>query len=115
MAVKIAISVVLLALLFSRIDVDHLWQLARGASVWWLAIAMLIFLVNVLASTWRWRILLKAQHVDVPVRRLLESFLVEGRPNPELLTVARSGLADVHWMARPVSTLPLASRSVAVS
>ena len=36
----------------------------------------LIYFVNVLASTWRWHLLLDAQHVHVRRRSLLGSFLV---------------------------------------
>jgi uncharacterized membrane protein YbhN (UPF0104 family) len=114
MAVKIAISVVLLALLFSRIDVDHLWQIARGASVWWLSIAMLIFLVNVLASTWRWRILLKAQHVDVPARRLFESFLVAQFLNNFLPSNVGGDVIRIADTAKPAGSKTLATTIVLV-
>jgi uncharacterized membrane protein YbhN (UPF0104 family) len=76
MAVKLAVSVALLALLFSRIDVARLWASVRRASVPWLLVAVSVYVLNVLAATWRWHLLLAAQ--DVPVRRrtLLGSFLV---------------------------------------
>ena len=76
MAAKLAVSVVLLAFLFSRIDVGSLWASARRASVPWLAAAIGIYLVNVLISVWRWRLLLEAQDIDLPWRMLLGSFLV---------------------------------------
>ena len=50
--VKIAVSAALLALLFSRIDVDRLWAGARNASLSWLAIALLLYFANVLAGIW---------------------------------------------------------------
>src|SRR5919108_4073823 len=74
--VKLAVSVVLLAVLFSRIDAGRLWHTARQASLSWLAAALALLFVNVLAATWRWRLLLQAQRVDVPRRSLLGSFLV---------------------------------------
>jgi uncharacterized membrane protein YbhN (UPF0104 family) len=114
MAVKIAISVVLLALLFSRIDVDHLWRIARGASVWWLSIALVIFLVNVLASTWRWRILLKAQHVDVPARRLFESFLVAQFLNNFLPSNVGGDVIRIADTAKPAGSKTLATTIVLV-
>jgi hypothetical protein len=58
-ALKIAVSIVLLAILFSRVDM-----------------AGLIYTVNVAVGTWRWRLLLEAQHVRIPPLRLLGSFLV---------------------------------------
>jgi glycosyltransferase 2 family protein len=76
LAVKLSVSIILLSVLFSRIDVARLWATARQASILWLAAAMLLFFVNVLAATWRWHLLLSAQSVTVRVRTLLASFLV---------------------------------------
>jgi len=76
MAAKLAVSVVLLAFLFSRIDLASLWASARRASVPWLTVALGIYFFNVLLSVWRWRVLLDAQDVDLPWRMLLGSFLV---------------------------------------
>src|SRR3954468_4282961 len=75
-AVKAAVSIGLLYLLFSRVDVSRLWSVARQASPVWLATALLLYFVMILASTWRWRVLLRAQHVDLPYRFLTQSFLV---------------------------------------
>jgi uncharacterized protein (TIRG00374 family) len=76
LAVKIAVSIILLSILLSRIDTGQLWETARKASLAWLGVAIVIYFVNVLASVWRWRLLLRAQDVPVPRRTLLGSFLV---------------------------------------
>jgi uncharacterized membrane protein YbhN (UPF0104 family) len=76
LAVKLSVSIALLAILFSRIDVSALWDKARDASLPWLLAAMLIYALNVLAATWRWHLLLAAQDVAVPTRRLMGSYLV---------------------------------------
>jgi uncharacterized membrane protein YbhN (UPF0104 family) len=76
LAAKIAVSIILLVVLFSRIDVGRLWATARQASIGWLIAAFVIYSVNVAAAVWRWRLLLEAQHVDIPSKRLLGSFLV---------------------------------------
>jgi len=75
-ALKLAVSAILLAILFSRIDVGRLWLSARQASPAWITIALLLYLLNVLASVWRWWLLLEAQAVSVPTHRLVGSFLV---------------------------------------
>src|SRR5262245_57678743 len=75
-ALKLSVSVALLALLFSRIDVGTLWATARTASVSWLAIAFGIYTVVVAASIWRWHVLLEAQQVHVRVKTLTSSYLV---------------------------------------
>jgi glycosyltransferase 2 family protein len=76
LAAKIVVSVGLLALLISRSDVPRLWAYVRTASVAGLAAALLMFLLMVLLSAWRWGLLLRAQAVPVTGRRLTGSFLV---------------------------------------
>ncbi len=73
---KIVVSVGLLALLISRSDAPRLWQYVRTASIGWLASALVLYLLMVLASAWRWGLLLDAQGVHVPARTLAGSFLV---------------------------------------
>ena len=73
---KAGVSVALLWLLFSRVDVSRLWSVARNASAPWLAAALGLYLVMVLASAWRWRLLLTAQGLDFPLSKLTSSFLV---------------------------------------
>ena len=75
-AVKAAVSLGLLGVLFSRVDVGRLWSVARSASVLWLAAALLLYLAMVLASSVRWGVLLRAQHVRLPFSYLTQSFLV---------------------------------------
>ncbi len=75
-ALKIAVSLVLLVLLFSRVDVNRLWDGARQASLPWLAAALVVYTLNIMASTWRWHVLLRAQDVRLARRTLFGSFLV---------------------------------------
>lgn len=75
-ALKALVSVGLLAVLFSRVDVARLWAIARDASVAWLAVALLLYLAMVLSSAVRWGVLLRAQHVRLPYSFLTQSFLV---------------------------------------
>jgi uncharacterized membrane protein YbhN (UPF0104 family) len=74
--IKAVISVALLAVLVSRVDAARLWAAARQASTTWLAGALALYAVMVLASAWRWRLLLVAQHIHLPLRTLTSSFLV---------------------------------------
>jgi glycosyltransferase 2 family protein len=74
--VKAAVSIGLLWILFSRVDVSRLWSVARQASPLWLAAALLLYLAMVLASAFRWDVLLRAQHVRLPFAYLTQSFLV---------------------------------------
>jgi glycosyltransferase 2 family protein len=73
---KALFSIALLAVLLSRVDVVRLWNVARTASVAWLAGALLLYLVMILVSAWRWGLLLHAQGVRFPFQALTGSFLV---------------------------------------
>jgi len=73
---KIAVSVALLWLLISRIDVGRLWTYARRASPTWLLAALLLYFVAACISVARWGKLLHTQHVPIPNRRLMKSYLV---------------------------------------
>jgi glycosyltransferase 2 family protein len=75
-AMKIAVSVILLAILFSRINAGRLWASARRASLPWLLVAIVVNFISVLVSAWRWHVLLRAQDVRIPFRTLLGSILV---------------------------------------
>jgi uncharacterized membrane protein YbhN (UPF0104 family) len=75
-AAKLGVSLALLALLFSRVDVSRLWEGARRASLPWLVAALGVWTLTVVASTWRWHLLLEAQDVRLPRKKLFGSFLV---------------------------------------
>jgi uncharacterized membrane protein YbhN (UPF0104 family) len=74
--VKAGVSLGLLWLLFKRVDMARLWSYARHASPFWLAAALLLYLVMILASAWRWSLLLHAQHLRIPYSFLTSSYLV---------------------------------------
>lgn len=76
LAAKVAVSVALLTLLVSKSDAPRLWAYVRSASVGWLVAALGLYLLMVLASAWRWGLLLDAQGVHVGAGRLTQSFLV---------------------------------------
>ena len=75
-ALKATVSLGLLWLLFSRVDVARLWTIARNASAAWLAGALVLYLAMILTSAWRWGLLLRAQGLVFPFRKLTSSFLV---------------------------------------
>ena len=80
MAIKLAVSIALLYWLFSYsgVDAHAIWAGARRASLSWLAISLFVYTLNIIASSWRWQLLLQAQRVRVPRRTLLGSLLVAG-------------------------------------
>ena len=74
--VKILVSAGLLFVLFSKVDMARLWGAARQASSGWLIGALALYGVMVIASSWRWGLLLAAQDIRLPFRSLASSFLV---------------------------------------
>jgi glycosyltransferase 2 family protein len=73
---KIAVSVGLLAYLFSTTDLQALNRRVRGGDTALLVGAVAIYAVILAVSTWRWRLLLRAQGYPAPLRRLSASYLV---------------------------------------
>jgi len=106
---KLAVSVVLLAILFSKIDVHRLWTGARNASLFWLAAALAVYFVNVLVSIWRWQLLLGVQDVDVSSRTLLGSYLVALFFNNFLPSNIGGDVIRIRDTARPARSKTLAT------
>ena len=73
---KALVSIALLWVLFSRVEFSKLWGIARTASVKWLIGALALYATMILASAWRWGLLLRAQRLLLSFRTLTSSFLV---------------------------------------
>jgi uncharacterized membrane protein YbhN (UPF0104 family) len=112
LALKISVSLVLLGVLFARIDVGRLWASARNASLLWLSAALGLYLVNVLASIWRWHLLLRAQHVAIRRRSLLETFLIACFFNNFLPSNIGGDVIRIRETARPANSKTLAATIV---
>ncbi len=63
-------------MLFAQTDASSLYDAMRRASLPWLAAALALYLVMILASAWRWNLLLAAQRISVSGWTLVSSFLV---------------------------------------
>jgi hypothetical protein len=76
LALKIGVSLALLAYLFTTTDLTALLARVRTGDTLLLALAVVLYLVMIALSAWRWRLLLDAQGFPVPLRRLTSSYLV---------------------------------------
>lgn len=74
--VKVAVSLALLAYLFSSTDVRALEERVRSADLLLIGAAVLCYVAMLALATWRWRLLLETLGVDAPLRRLTASYLV---------------------------------------
>ena len=113
-AVKAAVSIGLLYLLFSRVDVSRLWTVARTASPLLLASALALYFAVILVSTWRWSILLRAQHVELPFSFLTQSFLVATFFNNFLPSNIGGDVIRITDTARIVGSRTLATTVVLI-
>ena len=73
---KVAVSLALLAYLFSVTDTHALEERVRSADLLMLVAAVACYLAMLALATWRWRLLLETLGVDAPMRQLLSSYLV---------------------------------------
>jgi glycosyltransferase 2 family protein len=113
-AIKLVVSLGLLALLFSRTDLRSLWEHVRNASIPWVLIALAIYLLQMLVSTWRWAVLLQAQGVDVPQRRLLGSYLVAAFFNNFLPSNIGGDVIRIRDTSGPAGSRTLAATVVLI-
>ncbi len=109
---KITVSAGLLYLLFTRIDVASVWRLMKGASPAWIACALALYLVMILVSTWRWRVLLNTQHVQVPPGTLVNSYLAACFANNFLPSNIGGDVIRIADTARPAKSKTLAAAVV---
>jgi uncharacterized membrane protein YbhN (UPF0104 family) len=112
LALKIVVSIVLLSLLFSKIDVARLWAIARRASLRWFAVALAIYAINMIASTWRWHLLLRTQEVNLRRRWLFGSFLVASFFNNFLPSNIGGDVIRISDTARAAGSRTLAATVV---
>ena len=76
LAFKIAVSLALLAYLFTTTDRAALLNRVRTGDLLLMALAVLLYAAMLALSAWRWRLLLHAQGHPVPLSRLTSSYLV---------------------------------------
>jgi hypothetical protein len=112
--IKIAVSGGLLYVLLSRVDLQRLWQTARGASIPLLAMALLLYLGMILLSAWRWGLLLAAQHVHIGFATLTRSFLVATFFNNFLPSNIGGDVIRIRDTARAAGSKTLATTVVLV-
>jgi uncharacterized membrane protein YbhN (UPF0104 family) len=74
--IRLVVSVALLVFVLSGIDLAKLWARVQDLHAGWAALALAAYAWTMSVSVWRWQGLLRAQHIDVPRRRLSESMWV---------------------------------------
>jgi uncharacterized protein (TIRG00374 family) len=76
LVLKLGVSIALLGYLLSTTDLGALTRRFRSGDTLLLALAVLLYTAILGLSTWRWRLLLRAQGFPAPLGRLSASYLV---------------------------------------
>ncbi len=74
--IKGIISAALIYYLLSRTNLSDIWTAVKSADPWILLLSFSLHAVGYYASAYRWRVLAKAQGMDMPVSYLVESYAV---------------------------------------
>jgi uncharacterized membrane protein YbhN (UPF0104 family) len=75
-AIRLLVSIGLLAFVLRGVDLAKLWDRVLGMHPGWVALALAAYASTMTLSVWRWDGLLRAQHIEVPRRRLSRSLWV---------------------------------------
>ena len=112
LAVKLSVSIILLVVLFTKIDMVQVWQGAKQASLPWLLVALAVFGASTVVAVWRWNLLLKMQHLDVSFPALLGTFLVSTYFNNFLPSNIGGDVIRIGDTARHMNSKTLATTVV---
>jgi glycosyltransferase 2 family protein len=109
---KVAVSVVVLAVLLLRLDAARLWLFVQHASLWWLAAAFGVYAANVVIGSWRWQRLMVSQGIAMDFAAVAASVLVAAFLNNFLPSNLGRDVVRVRDSSRPAGSLVLAATVV---
>ncbi len=75
-ALQVLVSLSLLAFLISRTDIKAILSIVSSSNLLFLAVAFLIYVSTVFIISYRWYILLQAQEVNLPLRKLVLLYFI---------------------------------------
>ncbi len=113
-ALKLALSVGLLAFVLRDTSLQSLWATLRRVQPLWVLAALAAHGVMMAVSVWRWDLLLRAQHVRVPARALSESFWVASLLNNFLPSNIGGDVVRIADTSKPAGSKTLATTVVLV-
>jgi hypothetical protein len=111
---KLALSVGLLAFVMRDTSLQALWATLSRVHPGWVAAALGAHAVMMVVSVWRWDLLLRAQHVEVPARTLSESFWVASFFNNFLPSNIGGDVVRIADTSKPAGSKTLATTVVLV-
>lgn len=73
---KLVFSLLLVLFIVNKVDLQQVWVSLKSVNIFWLGAAYFVHLLDYPISTFRWKLLLDAQGIELPYRRLLGSYFV---------------------------------------
>jgi uncharacterized membrane protein YbhN (UPF0104 family) len=95
-------------------SLEALWHTLRRVQPGWVLAALGAHAVMMAVSVWRWNLLLRAQHVEVPARTLSESFWVASFFNNFLPSNIGGDVVRIADTSKPAGSKTLATTVVLV-
>ena len=83
-AIRLAVSAAIIALLVWQIDVDRTVDLVVSSNVGYLAAALAIYIATTWAMAWRWQLLLASKGIHEPIGWLTKLYFVGYAAGPAL-------------------------------
>ena len=105
-------SVFLIGALLAKSDLDKYAELIRNSSPLYLGLALLITVVSIILSAYKWQLLVIAQGFTVPLRRLISSYFVGLFFNNFMPTSIGGDVVRVLDLRKMTSSGPAAAASV---
>ncbi len=103
--IKIPVSIILIGWIVYKVDIAKVWEIVQRAKGWWLLAALLLHIFGYWVSGERWKVLLKAQGVDVPLSLTIKSYLVGTFFNQFLPTIVGGDVVRGMDTAKPCGSL----------
>ena len=100
LAVQAIVTIVLLAVLLRRLDLDALWALFQRLPLWFYLLSLAVVLAGQVAYAWRWRLLLSAAGVRAPFHLVLRHYFVGIFVNNFLPSTVGGDVAKVYYLGR---------------
>ena len=111
---KLSLSVGLMAFVLRDTSLASLWAMLRRVQPGWAIAALCAHIVMMAVSVWRWNLLLRAQHVEVPARTLSESFWIASFFNNFLPSNIGGDVVRIADTSKPAGSKTLATTVVLV-
>jgi len=102
---KIPVSLILIGWIVYKVDISKVWEIVQQAKGWWLVAALSLHVFGYWVSGKRWKVLLKAQDVIVPLSLTIKSYLVGTFFNQFLPTIVGGDVVRGMDTAKPCGSL----------